>query len=223
MIIKAIIFDCDGVLLESADIKTQAFRALFLGDYPDKIDEIVAYHLRQAGISRHVKFRHICSHIVRERYSIARQKQLASDFSRLVYDRVLGCPMVRGARQFLRAQAGLRALYVASGTPQAELKDILRRRRLLDFFTHVWGAPVKKPDAIRRVLRQGHFRSHELAFIGDAESDWRAARECGVAFVRRVQPGTPWSLAPCRWEIKYLDELPAVLKAIERVRKPQWG
>ena len=49
--IKAIIFDFDGVLVESAEIKTKAFEMLF-SDYPDTIDDIVQYHKKNMGISR---------------------------------------------------------------------------------------------------------------------------------------------------------------------------
>jgi phosphoglycolate phosphatase-like HAD superfamily hydrolase len=214
--IRAIVFDCDGVILESTDIKTEAFRALFIKDQPDRVPEIIDYHVRHMGISRHVKFRHICARILGERCAPRRQDALAKEFARLVFDRVLKCPVVRGAREFLRGQGGLRRLYVASGTPHEELELILRRRRLLGFFERAWGSPARKPDVIRRVLREGPFRKGETVFVGDAESDWRAARETGVHFVRRAGSPAQWRLPPCRWEIRDLRGLPAVLRAIER-------
>ena len=60
--IKAIIFDFDGVLVESAEIKTEAFRQLF-SSFPDKVHEIVEYHKRNMGISRYVKFRYFYENI----------------------------------------------------------------------------------------------------------------------------------------------------------------
>ena len=41
--INTIIFDFDGVILESAEIKTVAFRRLFEDDYPEEVEEIVDY------------------------------------------------------------------------------------------------------------------------------------------------------------------------------------
>ena len=134
----------------------------------------------------------------------------------MVFDRVLRCPLVPGTREFLRSQRGLRRLYVASGTPQEELIQILRRRRLLGFFEQAWGSPTRKPDIIRRILREGPFRKREVVFVGDAESDWRAARETRVRFIRRVGSPADWSLPPSRWQIRDLRGLPAVLKALER-------
>ena len=40
--IKAVIFDVDGVIIESAEIKTKAFEILF-ADYPDKLSEIIRF------------------------------------------------------------------------------------------------------------------------------------------------------------------------------------
>lgn len=61
--IKAIIFDFDAVIVESANIKTEAFKVLF-ADYPKKIYEIINYHLVNAGISRYVKLLNIYEHIL---------------------------------------------------------------------------------------------------------------------------------------------------------------
>ena len=54
--IKAIIFDFDGVICESVNVKTIAFKKLF-ADYPEHQDRIVEYHLVNGGISRYEKLR----------------------------------------------------------------------------------------------------------------------------------------------------------------------
>ena len=48
---SAIVFDFDGVILESLDIKTRAFAALFDG-FPDHTEQIAGYHLNNLGVSR---------------------------------------------------------------------------------------------------------------------------------------------------------------------------
>jgi phosphoglycolate phosphatase-like HAD superfamily hydrolase len=213
--IKAVVLDCDGVILESTDIKTEAFRALFEKDHPDRIGEIVSYHLATLGLSRAVKLRHICVEILGEPCPAEREARLASDFSRLVFERVLACPMVPGALEFLRGQHGQRRLFVASGTPQEELTLLLERRGLADFFERAWGAPARKPDVLREVLALGPFRPGEVAFVGDAPSDQLAAQETGVRFVRRIGSSVTWGRPPCPWELRGLNELEAILRRME--------
>ena len=66
--IKAIAFDFDGVLVESSNIKTDAFRRLF-SDYPDKVDELVEYHKKNMGISRYVKFQYFYEVLLKQSYT----------------------------------------------------------------------------------------------------------------------------------------------------------
>ncbi|MCX5934210.1 MAG: hypothetical protein NTU99_05390, partial [Pseudanabaena sp. LacPavin_0818_WC45_MAG_42_6] len=48
----AIVFDFDGVLVESVDVKTQAFGTLY-AEYGDLIvEQVKAYHLLHGGVSR---------------------------------------------------------------------------------------------------------------------------------------------------------------------------
>lgn len=55
--IEVIILDFDGVVVESVDIKTEAFRELFQ-EY-ENVDDIVQYHLQNNAISRFIKFKYI--------------------------------------------------------------------------------------------------------------------------------------------------------------------
>ena len=67
--IKVIILDFDGVIVESLDIKTQAFRDLF-SNYPEHIDEIMNYQLEYNPFSRYIKFEHIVTNILNYSHSM---------------------------------------------------------------------------------------------------------------------------------------------------------
>lgn len=192
--LRAILFDFDGVLLESADIKTQAYRELFAG-YPGFQKKILDYHRRHAGISRFNKFDHIFRKILRKPLTSEKRRRLGRIFSALVYKKVLACPYVLGAENFFKKYAGRVALFVVSGTPQPELRRIVGRRGLRPFFRDVYGSPPGKGELILRVLRTFRFKPSETLFVGDALTDWRAAALCRVPFVARVPPGRP-SLFP---------------------------
>jgi len=86
--IRAVIFDVDGVLIESAEIKTRAFEQLFAG-YPDKVKEIVDYHNKNAGLSRYVKFRYFYEKILGQKLSDQEEAELGERFSRIVLEQVL--------------------------------------------------------------------------------------------------------------------------------------
>ena len=52
---KSLIFDCDGVVLNSNKIKTEAFRKIFQPFGLDLANEMVRYHVNHGGISRYKK------------------------------------------------------------------------------------------------------------------------------------------------------------------------
>jgi phosphoglycolate phosphatase-like HAD superfamily hydrolase len=183
--IKAIIFDFDGVLIESAEIKTQAFRELF-SEWPDKVDEVMAYHLMNTGLSRYLKFRYFYESLLGKPYTEEIGNALSARFSALVLDKVKSAPFVMGALEFIKENHTRYILSIASGTPQDELVEIMRYKDLAQYFTGIYGAPSTKTDIIRRTL-QGHSLSEsEAIFVGDGDSDRRSATESGIPFILRL-------------------------------------
>ncbi|MFC1644057.1 HAD family hydrolase [Candidatus Omnitrophota bacterium] len=186
--IKAVIFDFDGVILESADIKTEAFRELFK-DYPEHVDEILDHHSRNAGISRYVKFRHVYEKILSLPLSGEEEACLGESFSRIVLQKVLEAPFVTGAKEFLGSGVKKYAFFIASGTPEKELKGIVTSRGLNTFFREVHGSPKQKKEIILDVMGRHGFSREEVVYVGDAESDRIAAEGSGVIFIERRADG----------------------------------
>lgn len=183
--IKTIILDFDGVVVESVDLKTEAFRESFQG-YSDVVDSIVEYHLRNYNLSRFVKFKHIYEHFLEQSYDEDAEREIADKFSGIVFRKVLECPFVPGAEAFLEAFSRTLPLYLASGTPQAELERIVEKRNLRRYFRQVWGAPPEtKVEFIRKALQVENSKSEEAIYVGDMLEDFRIAQATGVVFVGR--------------------------------------
>ncbi|MFH1310132.1 MAG: HAD hydrolase-like protein [Candidatus Omnitrophota bacterium] len=182
--IKAVIFDFDGVILESADIKTEAFRELF-SKYPEKIEKIVEYHLLNAGISRYVKFRYFYENILGRSLSKEKELKLGDAFSKIVLEKVLSAPFVKGALEFLTEPNFCYNFFIASGTPEEELHSILRERNIDKCFKEAHGSPKTKPDVINDILHRYNLVNSEAVYVGDAESDRKAAEETRVFFIER--------------------------------------
>lgn len=207
--IRAVIFDVDGVLIESAEIKTRAFEQLF-AEYPDKVGEIVDYHNRNAGLSRYVKFRYFYEKILGQRLSDQEETELGERFSRIVLEQVLNAPLVPGALDFLSKNKEHYCLFIASGTPGDELEDIMARRKLSHFFHEIHGSPRQKGEIIKDILNRYGFGEEETVFVGDAESDRACAEQVRVLFIARITPGNH-QLQDCRWKVDDLTGLDTLL------------
>ena len=184
MNIHAIIFDLDGVILESGNIKTQAFLELF-AEYPQWHARILEHHLENLGISRYDKFEWIYRELLRKPLSPAERAHLGECFSQIVLAKILDCPFVPGALETLKTLADKCLLFIGSGTPQAELDLILERRGLDRYFVNCWGAPATKTAIVNLVLNEYALEPSHILFVGDGSSDYDAASEMGIHFLAR--------------------------------------
>lgn len=210
---KAIVFDFDGVILQSVDIKTRAFEKLFAAETPEAVARIIAHHLAHGGVSRFEKFRHAYREILKRPLSAEEEVALGLRFNTLVEEAVSVCPWVPGAREFLEARHKLLPLFVASGTPQEELARIVERRGLKEYFRAVYGTPAKKDAILRSIAASLRCGAADLLMVGDAMTDHDAARATGAAFIGVETPG---ALNPFPKGVKVLPDLtglPAFLDA----------
>jgi phosphoglycolate phosphatase-like HAD superfamily hydrolase len=187
--IAAVGFDFDGVILESAEVKTLAFVELYAEHGPEVAERVRAHHLANLGISRFKKFAWIAEHILGQELGEADSAALGKRFVELSLARVLAAPFVPGIEAALAqlAQRGL-PMFVASGTPIDELQMVVARRGLSPWFRGVFGTPREKPEILRAQIAELGLLPDQLLFIGDGMSDYQAARATGCAFLARDTP-----------------------------------
>jgi HAD superfamily hydrolase (TIGR01549 family) len=184
--IKAIIFDFDGVLVESVDVKTRAFAMMFEDRGEEIVRQVTSFHLKNGGMTRDKKFMFYYNEILMCPLSDEKLEELCGTFSKLVIDEVISSPYVKGAKAFLERFYTEIDLFIASGTPEQELKEIVRRRGMSLFFKGVFGAPVQKGEIAKMILQQNDYNSKEVVFIGDSIADLRGAKESGTRFIGRL-------------------------------------
>ena len=185
----AIVFDFDGVLVESVDVKTRAFASLYEPYGLEVVGKVVAWHLEHGGVSRHEKFRHFHRAFLDRPLPPEEEARLADRFSGLVEEAVIAAAWVPGAREFLDGWHARLPLYVASGTPEEELVRIIERRGMGHFFAGVAGAPRRKGDILRDFLGRSGVPPGRMLMVGDAMTDFEGAAEAGVSFLGVVPAG----------------------------------
>jgi phosphoglycolate phosphatase-like HAD superfamily hydrolase len=207
--LRAIVFDFDGVILESADVKTEAFLELYAEHGAELVAKVREHHLANLGISRFKKFAWIAENLFGKPISEAESVSLGERFSALALARVLAAPMVPGAQEALEKLSDRLLLFVASGTPQGELDMIVEERGLKRYFREVWGTPSEKPAIVRDLLARYALTPDQVLFIGDGMSDHKAAVETGLHFLARSTPALreDW----LKLEVRRADDLTTLI------------
>jgi len=184
----AIMFDCDGVILDSVETKTKAFEKSYLPYGTENMKKGVDYHLKNGGVSRFKKFNYFFDNILNKPISETEIIQLGKQFSQYVFDEILKADFIDGALETIQALNKFAIpLYVISGTPDEELKDIFEKRNLSHYFNEIHGSPKQKYDIISEIIMQHNYINKRCLFIGDAMTDYNAAYESDIAFMGIVK------------------------------------
>ena len=179
-----LVFDMDGVLLDTEAVKTAAFRDAFAplcGTDPATLAAVDTYNRRHRGVPRALKIAHLTTAVLGlpQPAAAAGARAVTDRYAALLAARLPRCAPVPGLPELLEAVPAVR--HVASSAPVAEIEANLRRSGIGHHFTRLYGHPVTKAEALRDIARR--HPGAEPVFFGDAPADLAAARATGTRFV----------------------------------------
>jgi phosphoglycolate phosphatase-like HAD superfamily hydrolase len=185
---RVVVFDFDGVLVDSNAVKRDAYALVFarfgdtarlvadgLDEQPDGnrfqvigrvLDRVRAAGLLPAGEPAGGWVEH-----------------LAGAYNDICEHHQATCSEVPGASEAIAALAPRAALYVNSATWEEPLRRVVRRRRWDRHFRGVCGSPATKVENLRRIQSAEAVPPGDIVFVGDGRRDVAAAREVGCRFV----------------------------------------
>lgn len=177
----SIFFDFDGVIVDSVEIKTKAYEKIFRPFGIAAVNSIRQYHLDHGGIDRYKKIQYVMEKLSLSNLDI---KSLATEFENEVVDQVIQAPFLYDILEFLvqRKFAGKND-FIVSGTPEKELKKIVKKKGLKQYFLEIRGSPDPKDSILRKLIKKYSIDTTNSIFIGDANTDFEAAKKCGILFI----------------------------------------
>jgi len=184
-LIKNIIFDFDGVICESVDIKTDAFYEMYLPYGEEVALKVKEHHIANGGMSRYDKFRHYEKVFLDKILTDEKMENLSLTFSSHVKKKVISAPFVKGALAFLKEHSQTYKCFIVSATPMDEIKEIVKEKNIEQYFQEVFGSPQNKTVWGKYILDTYNLQEKETLFIGDAMSDYNAATKNNMHFLLR--------------------------------------
>ncbi len=183
--IQNIIFDFDGVICESVDIKTDAFYEMYLPYGKAIAQEVKEYHLRHGGMPRYDKFRYYEQELTGEVISDEKMRTLSDEFSKRVKQKVIAAPFVKGILEFLKEYSQDYTCFIVSATPMEEMREIANKKNIDSYFLEIFGSPQIKIEWGKYILETYDLKADETLFVGDAQSDYTAAKTNNMHFLLR--------------------------------------
>ena len=184
-LIKNIFFDFDGVILDSVDCKTKAFKSMY-EKYGNKIaDEVEAYHIAHGGVSRFEKFKFWHKKYLGINLSDKELSELSNEFSSRVVDKVVASKEIEGSIDFIKQSSNHYKCWIITGTPTTEMKQIAQKLNISKYFLGIHGSPEKKIHWVDYLLKEHQLIPNETLFLGDATTDYEAALSGNLNFALR--------------------------------------
>jgi beta-phosphoglucomutase-like phosphatase (HAD superfamily) len=182
--IDLIVFDCDGVLLNTMAAKIEAFRSWVPNAHADLRDAYMERVMHGFGKSRTYHIETFYRELLKQAPDPAFLAAEVDRFTDICEPLCATAGWRTGSRNFVEAcRAAEIPRYVLSGTPQAPLEDMLASANATDLFDVIIGSPPGKPESMERILTETDTPAHRTVFIGDANADHEAALHVGAHFV----------------------------------------
>ena len=181
---KSIVFDCDGVILDSNIVKTEAYfrTAKNLGATDAQSQALADYHVKLGGISRYHKFDWYLREVLNQPATEAAVQALLDEFSRELEVGLMECAIADGLQALREATAQAKWM-ILSGGDQQEIRDLFAKRDLTKHFDGgLFGSPDNKDVVLAREIANGHLQLPAL-FVGDSQYDFESSTRAGLDFV----------------------------------------
>jgi len=181
---KTILFDCDGVVLNSNFLKIEAYRltALEFGASKEDAMRLVNHHIEFTGISRNIKFAYFLENILKKPVDESSMNHLLRQLNIEVERLLENCDIAEGLEK-LREKTKQAHWMIVSGGDQEEIIRLFSRKSLLKYFdVGIFGSPDSKEEIVARELKKSTGQAPAL-FIGDSKYDYQVAKKNNLDFI----------------------------------------
>jgi phosphoglycolate phosphatase-like HAD superfamily hydrolase len=180
---KVFFWDFDGVLMNSNEVRDRGFIEV-LSEFPqNEVDQLLAFHRKNGGLSRYVKFRYFFEEVRGKSITEEQINELAERFSnimkRLLVDERL---LIDETIAFIKSKYHHHSMHIVSGSDGNELRFLCKALQIDKYFISINGSPTPKKQLVSEVISEFRYNKKDCLLIGDSINDLEAAKENKIAF-----------------------------------------
>lgn len=178
------VFDCDGVLVDTNEIKVKAMISLLAVENasPDFLKWAESDFRDNFGRSRDLHMESFALMAKNYGFELDRGAQLRvlEAYSRCVRKIYATCDFIPETILFIKTVLKSAEIYLVSASSQNELRAILPNRSSLISACKIWGGPKAKVENLKYLGEMSTATSR--MYVGDSVSDAKAAQSAGFKF-----------------------------------------
>lgn len=182
---QKVIFDFDGVILNSHKIKTKLFYKIFSNYGENFGKKALSFHLKNLGLPREKKFKIINKKFLNKKLTKIDLKRIEDYFKNSIKSKIYKLKLNKNLLILLKKNYKRKKLYISTGTNQTEIRKICKELKISKYFKSIYGSPKNKIYHINKIknsFKKVNF-NEDIVFIGDSNSDYKAAFSTKVDFI----------------------------------------
>ena len=194
--IRGVIFDFDGTLVDSNDIKRKSFYSVTedIAGAGNLLDKILS--TPESG-DRYDIFETLSKELKLVNNIIVDPSKLSNLYTELCEYEVSRAPEIEGVSKTVNElkKTGVK-LFISSATPENTLKRIIEMRKWNEMFDMVLGSPDSKIDHVAKILKDNNLTVSDIIYVGDSEVDKNTALKIGCKFIGIGNNSKRFSIKP---------------------------
>ena len=181
--IKTILWDFDGVIMNSNAVRDRGFEEV-LKDYPkEQVDKLMEFHQENGGLSRYVKFRYFFEEVRGESITEDEVNFWAQKFSDIMLISLNNKNLlIEETVQFIKTNYKYYNMHIVSGSDQKELRFLNKELGTSEYFISIHGSPTPKKDLVADLISKHQYELRNTCLIGDSINDYEAANHNEIHF-----------------------------------------
>lgn len=181
--IKNILWDFDGVILDSMPIRDYGFTKIF-ESYPEELlEEFIKYHRLNGGLSRFHKIKYFYNILLNKEIIEEQILEYADKFTIIMKEQLTNKKyLIQDSVDFIKLNHKNYNFHIVSGSEHNELNYLCEKLDLTEYFLSINGSPTPKNDLVKNLLEKEQYRKEETILIGDSVNDYQAAKENFISF-----------------------------------------
>ena len=173
-------FDCDGVILNSNKVKTNAFYKIAIKYGKESAEKLVNHHINNGGISRYKKIKFFQNNIIKNN-DLTLYENLVNDYAKILKKELLETEIAKGIFKIKEIFPDSK-IAVISGSDQKELLWLFNKLKIDHIFdAGIYGSPKSKEEIFKQIFKNSRDILSAI-YLGDSKYDYEVSKMYGMDF-----------------------------------------